>query len=232
MTGIFPETPAELLRWQKAARERHRKRAIALFCRLYWRPIFNVLRARHLDHDEAEDLTQGFFLYFITSETGRIDPTKGRFRDFLTGALNHYLSGVQRRNEAAKRGGARIIVSLDDSVDETASLPTATDLALRGDRAWADRLLASVADRIAREYAREGRWEIFCLLRAHLTGEEPPTYEKVAARLRRDPVTLRSDVKRLRQQFREVLRDELRKRVGPEHVEDELDALRDILRRK
>ena len=76
----------------------------------------------------------------------------------------------------------------------------------------------------------EGRGEIFRLLRRCLTGEEPLDYWKLARRLRRGPVTLRTDVKRLRQQFRESLREELRRRFGASRVEQELENLREILR--
>jgi hypothetical protein len=71
---------------------------------------------------------------------------------------------------------------------------------------------------------------MFRLLKPHLTGEEPPPYWKLAPRLRRSPVALRKNVERMRAQFREKLRDELCKRVGPDRVDEEWENLREILR--
>jgi RNA polymerase sigma-70 factor (ECF subfamily) len=228
---LFPKTPVEFSAWQDGARRRHRERAIAIFCHLYRPVILQVLRSRQIQGEEAEDLAQAFLLYFIRSNAiARLDRSKGRFRDFLTGALNHYLSGLRKRHAAVKRGGDHIFVSLDERFDEAAALRKAATRTTRGDRVWADRLLASVADQLGRQYAEEGRWEMFRVLQPHLSGEEPPPYEDLAARVRREIVTLRSDVKRLRQRFRDALREELRKRVGPERIDAELDALRAILR--
>ena len=43
-------------------------------------------------------LTQGFLLHFIQSQAAaRAHPGKGRFRDFLVGALEHYLIDSQTR---------------------------------------------------------------------------------------------------------------------------------------
>jgi len=39
--------------------------ALAELCRLYWYPIYAFVRRRGHDLDEAQDLTQGFFLHLL-----------------------------------------------------------------------------------------------------------------------------------------------------------------------
>lgn len=230
--GIFPGTPWEDFLWRGPVRSRHRRHAISAFCALYWKPVFNLLRSRRVDPTEAEDLTQGFLLHFIESNAiARADPTKGRFRDFLSVALNHYLSHYEARRQSRKRGGGAFVLSLDEpGLGDLPECAARFGTSLPGDRAWAAQVLASVHEKLEMEYAAEGRGEMFRLLRCCLTGEEALDYSKLARRLRRGPVTLRTDVKRLRQQFREKLREELRHRFGASRADQELEILREILR--
>ena len=206
---------------------------MAEFCRLYWKPLLSLLLARGIEPIEAEDLTQGFFLHVIESDAiARVDPAKGRFRDFLVGALNHYVIDLRARARTLKRGGRAISLSFDQpGVAETVNLAHQTDTASpQCDRIWLESLLESALDASEKQCAREKCRGIFRLFKSHLTGEESCPYEKLARRLRRSPTTLRSDLKRFREKFRRNLRAELLRRVGPERVEQEWETLREILR--
>jgi len=232
--SLFPDTPPELFRSHERIRQHLRDHAVAKFCQLYRKPLLGLLVARKIDPVEAEDLVQGFLLRFLESDAiARVDRAKGRFRDFLKGALHHYLIDERARARTQKRGGASISFSLDEpGLAETLDLPCANHAHLsHGDRVWAETLLAAALDRLERQCA-DGHHQLFHLLRAHLVGAEPLSYEKIARRLHRSPATLRSDVKRLREKFRENLREELRCLVGPERFEKEWETLREILRGK
>ncbi len=175
----------------------------------------NVLRSRRVDPGDAEDLTQGFLLHFIQSKAAaRAQPAKGRFRDFLVGALNHYLSDLQARSGALKRGGGAMALSLDERplAEVEPLLPHQSALPRHCDRAWVASLIESVLADLEAQYTREGRGRMFRLLKPHLTGEEPQPYWKLALRLRCSPVALRKNVERMRAQFREKLRDDSGKR--------------------
>ena len=64
--------------------------ALEQMCRDYHRPVFVVLRARGFSEEEAEDLTQDFFLRLFESRAWkRAEREKGRFRSFLLGTLTH-----------------------------------------------------------------------------------------------------------------------------------------------
>ena len=232
---FFPETPWKIFGRHERVRRRRREHAIAEFCRLYREPLFGLLLSRRVDPLEAEDLAQGFFLHLIESDAiARADPAKGRFRDFLVGALNHYLIDLRARSNTLKRGGGMVSLGFDQpGVAESVNLAHKTDAASpQCDRLWLESLLESALDASEKQCARENRGGIFRLLKSYLTGEDPSPYEKLARRLRRSPATLRSDMKRLREKFRDNLRAELRRRVGPERLEQEWETVREILRQK
>ncbi|MEY2557976.1 MAG: hypothetical protein QOE34_1401 [Verrucomicrobiota bacterium] len=232
----FPDTPWKIFgRRRERARRRQREYAIGEFCRLYRQPLFGLLLSRNIEPNEAEDLIQGFFLHLIESDAiARVDRAKGRFRDFLAGALNHYLIDLRARSHTLKRGGATISLSFDQpGVAETVNAAHQTEAACpEGDRVWLESLLECALDASETQCAHEKRRGIFRHLKSYLTGDEASPYEKLARRLRRSPATVRSDMKRLRKKFRENLRAELLRRVGPDRLEEEWETLREILRGK
>jgi hypothetical protein len=61
--------------------------------------------------EEARDLTQGFFLHLFEHKTlARADPLKGKFRSFLLGSLQNYLSTETDRARCLKRWPVKFIV--------------------------------------------------------------------------------------------------------------------------
>jgi hypothetical protein len=48
--------------------------ALAELCRIYWHPIYAFVRRRGYDPDDAQDLTQGFFLHLLDVERFVCDP--------------------------------------------------------------------------------------------------------------------------------------------------------------
>jgi DNA-directed RNA polymerase specialized sigma24 family protein len=57
---------------------------------IYWYPLYAYVRRRSYAPEEAQDLTQGFFLHLLEHKTlGRADPLKGKFRSFLLGSFQN-----------------------------------------------------------------------------------------------------------------------------------------------
>jgi hypothetical protein len=57
-------------------------------CKLYWYPLYGFIRHRGYSTEDAQDLTQGFFLHLIERERlKRADRSKGKFRSFLLASL-------------------------------------------------------------------------------------------------------------------------------------------------
>jgi hypothetical protein len=67
--------------------------ALASLCRLYWYPLYAFVRRRGYNPEDAQDLTQGFFLHLLDHKAlAQVDPIKGKFRSFLLASIQNYLS--------------------------------------------------------------------------------------------------------------------------------------------
>ena len=91
--------------------------AMGQLYQVYRLPIYNfICRQYHCNHQDAEDLTQGFFEHLIKKATvKRADRDIGKFRSFLLGALNHFRANERDRILTEKRGGKCQMISLDDT---------------------------------------------------------------------------------------------------------------------
>jgi DNA-directed RNA polymerase specialized sigma24 family protein len=87
--------------------------ALGELYRIYWYPLYAYVRRGHAP-EETQDLTQRIFLHLLEHKTlGRADPLKGKFRSFLLGSLQNYLSSEAERARCLKRGGGVEFISLD-----------------------------------------------------------------------------------------------------------------------
>ena len=101
----------------KAAAEA--RAALEELYRLYCYPVYAFIRRRGHGRQDAQDLTQDFFVHLLEKGTlGRADPQRGRFRSFLLGALDYFLAHAAERARAGKRGGGCQWVFLDDDAAE------------------------------------------------------------------------------------------------------------------
>jgi DNA-directed RNA polymerase specialized sigma24 family protein len=80
--------------------------ALAELCRLYWYPLYIFARRRGYSPEDAQDLTQGFFLHVVKHRafTG-VEQLKGKFRSFLLASFQNHLSDAADRGRRLKRGG-------------------------------------------------------------------------------------------------------------------------------
>src|SRR5215468_2458843 len=114
----FPTT-----RWTMvvAAGDPHRKEtrsALASLCEKYWYPLYAYLRRRGYPADQAQDLTQEFFIRVLEGRyLDRADPEKRRFRSFLLTSLKFFAAGEQDRHRAQKRGGGGLPAALSSGED-------------------------------------------------------------------------------------------------------------------
>jgi hypothetical protein len=92
-------------------------------------------------------------------------------------------------------------------------------------------LLEEVLRRLGDEYKQEGRAELFAELNPCLVGERTAQpYAELAARLGVSEGTVKSAVHRLRQRYRQLLREEIAHTVAePGEVDAELSHLMSVL---
>ena len=80
--------------------------ALAELCRLYWYPLYTFARRRGRSPEDAQDLTQSFFLHMVEHRAFKgVDRLKGKFRSFLLASFQNHLSDAAARARRLKRGG-------------------------------------------------------------------------------------------------------------------------------
>jgi DNA-directed RNA polymerase specialized sigma24 family protein len=68
--------------------------------------LYAYLRRRGYPADQAQDLTQEFFIRVLEGRyLDRAVPEKGRFRSFLLTSLKFFVADEEDRDRAQKRGG-------------------------------------------------------------------------------------------------------------------------------
>ncbi len=205
--------------------------ALEQLCRAYWYPLYAHVRRAGYTPVDAEDLTQAFFARLLEKEWLRsADRERGRFRSFLLGSLNHFLANEWDRARAQKRGGRIQIVSLDALAGEERFRhePATTSAPDREfDRRWALTLLDAVLARLKSEYVERSKEPLFELLKGTLGGDRSGiSYAVLSRELAMSEGAVRVAVHRMRQRYRELLREEIAGTVlNRGEVDDELRCL-------
>jgi RNA polymerase sigma-70 factor (ECF subfamily) len=234
--GLFATTLWTVVLKAGSAETTQARTALERLCQGYWYPLYAHARRRgHSPHD-AQDLVQGFFADLIErSPFQQLSPDKGRFRSFLLAALDNFMAGEWDRRNAAKRGGGRLILSVDDPAVENrlAGEPASAASPERDfDRRWAQAVLERALDALEAEQTTAGRQATFAHLRPFLTdATDNRDYSALAKVLAMPPNTVAVTVRRLRQRYRELVRAEIAETVAEAaDVEAELGHLRAAMR--
>lgn len=214
--------------------------ALAELCQIYWAPLYTFVRRRGYSKHDAQDLTQSFFAYLIEQKIyARVDRRKGKFRSFLLASLKNFLSDAYDREHALKRGGDKVILPLLEHQAEEAESLFQSSIEVGEDKIgedqvfeqnWAETLVTGALNRVRDDCKTAERKNLFENLQMFVTGSADPlpTYEELGNRLGIPASTLRSHVTRLRGDYREALRMEVRRTVNSESEVDE--ELRELLR--
>ena len=211
--------------------------ALAELCRVYWYPLYMFARRRGHSPDDAQDLTQGFFLHLLEQRAlSGVDRLKGKFRSFLLASFQNHLSDQADRARRLKRGGDKEFVHLDaaDAEEryrmEPIELLTAEKMF---DARWAMTLLAEALNRLRQEYTAEGKTSTFEALKVFLdpiNGSLVPSYEEVATRLGLNTGGIKTLIHRLRKRYTALLREEVSRTVSdPAEIDEEIHALCEAL---
>lgn len=234
--GRFTTTRWSLIRsYAEEGTEHQADEALAELCHIYWRPIFAFICRRGHPADEAQDLTQDFFVYILQGNLlRRADPERGRFRSLLLKALQNFLIDTHIRRSAKKRGGEVTFVSWDDWMAEAPSnlsLPWQALESWPPERLFDVRWAATVAEEALRRLREEcevrGRRRVFDLLSGFLSAERADiNYDYPARTLGLERDAIKRLVHQMRLRYRELLREEVAKTVRvPQEVDGELRYL-------
>ena len=106
----FPTTRWTLVVAAGDSQRKEARAALVSLCENYWYPLYAYIRRRGYPPDQAQDLTQEFFVRVLEGRyLDRADPEKGRFRAFLLSSLKFFLADEADRTRAQKRGGGAIV---------------------------------------------------------------------------------------------------------------------------
>ncbi|MEO7166232.1 MAG: sigma-70 family RNA polymerase sigma factor [Chthoniobacterales bacterium] len=210
--------------------------ALETLCRIYWRPLYAFVRRQGCGHEEAQDLTQGFFASLFERESlNAVRKEKGRLRSYLLKALKYFLADERRRAMAIKRGKGQRLIPLDElrTEGQTGIEPADPVTAeMIYERRWASTLLERVLSRLKDEYRTAGNAKLFDLLK-QLLPDEPgaPSQAEIAAQLGMTENAIRQAFYRFRQHYQSLLREEIAHTVAtPGDIEDELRHLIAVVR--
>ena len=210
--------------------------ALEKLCRAYWRPLYAFVRRQGYGHEEAEDLTQGFFAVLLgRRDFDTLRAEKGRLRSYLLVSLKHFLADERERAMALKRGRGRSPIPLEDlragvEVDVEPSDPRTAEWIY--ERRWALTLLDHVFGQLRDEYRRADKAALFDWLKQLLPDEpETPSQAKIAIAMGMTENAVNQAFYRFRQRYQSLLREEIAVTVAmPKDVEDELRHLISVLR--
>jgi RNA polymerase sigma-70 factor (ECF subfamily) len=215
--------------------EQKARDALAELCRTYWRPIFSFICRRGYSTEDAQDLTQDFFLMMLERNwLEHADPSRGRFRSLLLKSLENFLNNAAERTRAHKRGGDIEFVSWDDWMAEAPSQLSISAQALDSlpaerlfDLRWAATVVEQALRRLREECEDKGRLRLFHTLSCYLTAErDEVSYGNLSATLGVTETAVKKQLHNMRQRYRWLLRNEVAHTVAdPAEVEDEIRHL-------
>jgi len=204
------------------------------FCKAYREPVYWYVRGRGNSPEDAEDLTQQFFLRFLKDNAlARVSQEGGKFRGFLTTCLKNFLNNEYQHKKAQKCGGGKPHLAYDEAMESRyqQGLSTGATPDEYFDRKWALTALEQARQRLREEYRRDGKEQLYEMLKRALPGaQEELCYAEAAKALGKSEDALRMEVSRLRKRFRVLLRWEVATPdTKPEKIDEELRYLSSIV---
>jgi RNA polymerase sigma-70 factor (ECF subfamily) len=214
------------------------REALGRLYQIYTYPLYLYVRRRGHSPEDAQDLIQEFFARLLERNwLDRADQEKGRFRSFLLGAVNHFLANEWDKRQAWKRGGRLEIVPLQFDTAEGRYREEPVDTTTPEqcyERRWAVALLDAVMTRLQEEHESRGEAAGFNILKPCLLGDAgAQPYAVLASKTGRSEGAIKVAIHRLRQRYRQLLREEIGRTVAsPDEVEAEMRHLFAVLARR
>lgn len=210
--------------------------ALRELCDAYYAPVELFVR-RYCGGEDTRDLTHEFFAKLLEGNSlGHLDPTRGRFRSYMLGAVKHFLADLRDRERTLRRGGDRVHQSLDqprangdDSNGGFAEIvdPCGFPADAYFDREWAVAVVEHAIQAMHQDAVSTGDVERFEVLKHWLVAPASHDTGLAAARtLNMSDSAFKVAVHRLRKRLREVVKARIADTVSdPAEITDELGYL-------
>jgi len=180
--------------------------ALGELCDIYYAPVVAFIERWRANGnaDDAREEAHAFFESVLAKEAiGRPDPERGRFRNYLLGAVKHFLAHQKRAAVAVKRGGG--VVHVPDVEEVETPSPNETYF----DRAWALALIGRALSDLETEMVNARKERQFAALKPWLDGKADVPQSEVAAELGLSETAIKVAIHRLRERFRAKVRAEV-----------------------
>ena len=184
-------------------------------------------------HD-AEDAVQGFFTSVGTTEYfAKAQAERGKLRTFLLTGFTRYLKDLAVQRNALKRGGGEVPLSFDiDQAEEWLQAESDDHEEVLGfERHWAQtimhRAISSLQAEAAKSPKSSQRFEVLKRFLSPDTGLES-SRDDTAKELDLSPDACDKAIQRLRQQFRQTVKDliaDTLENPSPDSVHEEMQQL-------
>ena len=166
------------------------------------------------------------------NDLASVSPEKGRFRSWLLAALKNFLVSRARKEQTLKRGADTERVCLDSQDTEALCQNELTDQISPDkafDRHWARTIMTMALERLRDEHKSPQQARLFAAMQPVLAdGGRMENQSRLATDVGITPGALATAATRLRQRYRALIEDEVRRTVEKAaDVEQELRALRE-----
>lgn len=236
----FPNTHWSLIVRAATLDPARRREAVGDLFSRYSKPVYWYLRRKGHNHQDAEELAQGFFSDKVLGHglAERADPARGKFRTFLLTALDNYARDVHRRQSAGKRSPEGGLARLDAMEAPAICDPLQATPEEAFHYAWASKLLDEALADLEQECRSGGKEVHWAVFRARLLlpireGAEPPSLSALCAEHGiADEKRASNMVVTVKRRFQTAFRRRIRETVSSdEEIDSEIRDLMEILGR-
>jgi len=224
----FPPTRRSVIEAVRSIDAEERERALEALSAAYWKPVYKYIRLRwNRPSEEAQDLTQGFFVEVLERELiEKFDPKKSRLRTYLRVCVDSFVSNEQKARQRQKRGGAIPHVALDfaaaeeelgGTVMDPAAIPSPESLEEFFEKEWVRSLFGLAVEDLRQFCVARERERTFKLFEAYdLESDEKVSYEQLGKEFSISVTDVTNALAWARREFRRIALERLRELCGNE----------------
>ena len=222
----FTRTRWSMVRCLQGVHAEDARAALTELALRYWYPVYAYVRRCGHPQEIAQDITQVFLQQVAVDLHADRDTPPGRFREWLLVRLSLFLAGEwQQLVGGDDFPEAPSLAELETRRRDELGPDDSAEQAYR--RSFALEVLSRGLKRLRVEARQTGHADMCEALEPFLTREPlPGQFDELGHKLSIRPLTLVMALKRLRQRFRELVRDELADTVASA---DDLAAERQAL---